>query len=187
MTETELKGDKLFKKYAFKCRDLYGSSRNLACADDLFQLCKDSGVLAFATITKNPRHMALVTGTGRLLTTPYSYMLERIDKCMIEQFPDRMAKVLFDSRGLGTDEPLAVAWSNFLFRSSVGQQFSKIVANPFFVVSRLTPGIQVADVFAYLAGQVVSGRLECQSYYQKLQELQWVSADGKTWGIRYIK
>jgi hypothetical protein len=45
----------------------------------------------------------------------------------------------------------------------------------------------VADVFAYLAAQVMDGRPECQEYYQRLQDLQWRSIDGLQWGIRYIK
>ncbi len=187
MTEAELKGDSLLKRFAFKCREKYGYSRNLSCVEDVFQLCTELGHLAFATITAHPRHMTLTAGTQRLLTTPYSYLMERIDRCMMERFPGRMAKILFDSRGLGTDEPLAVAFSNFLFRSSVGQQYARILATPFFVVSRLTPGIQVADVFAYIAAQVLDGRSECQPYYQRLQDLQWESNDRKMWGIRYVK
>jgi hypothetical protein len=187
MTEAELKGDKLFKKYAFRCRERFGYSRNLSCVEDMFSLCRELGLLSFATITSNPKHMSLTTGTKRLLTTPYSYLMERIDRCMAERLPGRMANVLFDSRGLGTDEPLAVAFSNFLFRSPVGQQHTRILATPFFVVSRLTPGIQIADVFAYVAAQVLDGRPECQPYYQRLQDLQWVSNDRTMWGIRHVK
>ena len=58
------------------------------------------------------------------------------------------ATLIFDNVNPLDDKKIALGITNFLFKSQLGKQFSKILEMPLFVNSSITPAIQVADFFA---------------------------------------
>lgn len=59
-----------------------------------------------------------------------------------------MAKILFDGDGKSQYGGLAVKLSNYLQRSVEGRSYTRITDSPFFVDSKITAGIQIADMAA---------------------------------------
>lgn len=81
----------------------------------------------------------------RYLPLPHRDLIERIHAAVRNQTTDS-ATILFD----GTNRSLARAYAQYLYRSSAGQQLIAITDAPYFVDSAITPGIQIADVVAYM-------------------------------------
>lgn len=108
----------------------------------------------------------------------YHYLLERVEAMMQEDYPEDMAKVLLDTGDKETNKRRAIAFGNFLYGHEAGKTMQKIVECPFFVTSTLTPGIQIADLFAYALAQQNLGRKEVKlkEVNDRIRELEWRSS-----------
>lgn len=58
------------------------------------------------------------------------------------------AMLIFDNVNPTEDARVALGINNFLYKSSLGRQFDRILEMPLFVNSSITPAIQIADFFA---------------------------------------
>ncbi len=71
---------------------------------------------------------------------------------IVERFCERENKLkslfIYDVQELKEDERRALAFTNFLYKSSLGRTFNKILEVPLFASSSCTAGIQLADVAA---------------------------------------
>ena len=88
----------------------------------------------------------------------YSRLLERVEAMMREDYPDDMATVALDSQDEATDTKRALAFGNFLYGNTTGRTLTHIAETPFFVSSKATVGIQIADLLAYALAQQNQGR-----------------------------
>ena len=69
----------------------------------------------------------------------------------------------------------ARAFGNFLYGNPYGQRMSHIVETPFFVSSKATVGIQLADLVAYALAQQNQGRTDIKHICDRIRELEWRS------------
>lgn len=171
--EFEIKGRMLLSKRALT------SPKKIEFVEELLSLCKHYQLLAF-TVGMRQLGGPMLTGfspeESRIFKV-YHYLLERIEAMMEESYPEDMAIVLLDSSDKETNKRRAIAFGNFLYGHEAGKSMRRIVETPFFVSSTLTPGIQVADLFAYALAQQDLGRKEAKlrEIYDRIRELEWRS------------
>jgi len=171
--EFEIKGRKLLNRRALT------SPKKMEFIEEVLSLCKRYQLLAFAVGMHQlgePMLTCFGTEESRIFRV-YHYLLERVEAMMQENYPDDMATVLLDSGGIKTDKRRAIAFGNFLYGHEAGKRMQRIVETPFFVDSTLTPGIQIADLFAYALAQQNLGRKEAKlrEIYDRIRELEWRS------------
>ena len=71
-----------------------------------------------------------------------------------------MATILFDGYGPTLYKGmLPKKFDSFLYRSGEGQSFTSLCDSPYFVDSKLTQGIQIADMVAYVCRVYQENRL----------------------------
>lgn len=143
--------------------------------DEIVSLCKLHGVKAFAIGLKNPDNLAFRPLTEPLVYRAYTRLLERIEAFIVEEHPEEMAIIALDSADEATDTQRALAFGNFLYGSPQGRSLSHIVETPFFVSSKATTGIQIADMIAYALAQQNQGRTNMGTIGGRIRELEWRS------------
>ncbi len=171
--EFEIKGRMLLNKRALT------SPKKMEFIEEVLSPCKRYQLLAFAVgmqQIEEPMLVGFSSEESRIFRI-YHYLLERVEAMMQENYPDDMAMVLLDSSDKETNKRRAIAFGNFLYGHEAGRSMQKIVETPFFVSSDLTPGIQIADLFAYALAQQNLGRKEAKlkEIGERIRELEWRS------------
>ncbi len=144
--------------------------------EEIISLCRLHGVQAFAVGLKNAQPSSFDSETEPIVYRAYSRLLERVDAMMSEDFPGEMATIALDSQDEGTDTRRALAFGNFLYGNPVGRRLTHIAESPFFVSSKATIGIQIADLLAYALAQQNQGRHDIKPICDRLRELEWRSS-----------
>ena len=166
----EIKGRLLLNKNAVT------SPKKREFCEELLSLCKLNEVRAFAVGLRNLDTMTFSEElTEPIVYRAYSRLLERVNAMMSEEHQDDMAIVALDSQDERTDTARALAFGNFLYGSPSGRQLSYIVETPFFVSSKATLGIQLADLVAYALAQQNQGRTDIKRICDRVRELEWRS------------
>lgn len=116
--------------------------------ESMFDFLRDFELTIFAIVMERPTEMPY---QGRdFLQKHYRWLLERIDRCMEREHPAYMALPIFDGQDPRSNKIFADSFTGFMAKSDAGRALQHIVPTPLFVDSSLTPGIQVADWFAYV-------------------------------------
>lgn len=180
LTDSELKGQSMFSRAAFKRQDLHGDSHWLAVADEALAALKKYDARVFAVWTKNPELLTLRNPKSTELSKPYRQLLFDLWAYMRSEsaVEGHLASIHFDERAHREDEATARAVSNYLIRSrgphqkSWGRHFLTI---PSFTASSISPGLQLADTVAYLAAQTAdsNSRPELHPYVERIKELRY--------------
>ncbi len=142
--DVELKGVKLINRRVFERR-----SNEWETVEAFFDLCRSLPFVLFAVVMEHPTELPFSNeAEGQtFLPNQYRYLLQRVNQYAEDS--GKMATLLFDGDGPtlfgGT---LPDKFESFLYRSMEGQSFRTICEAPFFVDSKLTQGIQVADMVA---------------------------------------
>jgi hypothetical protein len=155
------------------------SPKKTEFVEEVLSLCKGHHILAFAVGMRQLEEQMLAgfSPEESRIFRVYYYLLERVETMLQEDYPDDMAIVLLDSGGIKTDNRRAIAFGNFLYGHEAGRRMQRVVETPFFVSSSLTPGIQIADLFAYALAQQNLGRREAKlkEIVERIRELEWRS------------
>jgi hypothetical protein len=172
--EFEIKGRMLLNKRAIT------SPKKLEFVEEVLSICKHYQLMVFAIGMRQlgePMLTGFTPEESRIFRV-YHYLLERVEAMIQEDYPEDMATVLLDSSHKETDKRRAIAFGNFLYGHETGKSMQKIVECPFFVSSTLTPGIQIADLFAYALAQQKLGRreLKLKEIYERIREFEWRSS-----------
>ena len=113
--------------------------------ESFFDLCRNFPLTVFAIVMERPTSPPPKDRT--FLPMPFRFILQRING-LVELEPDiDLAAVLFDGDGSQYNR-ISERFSNWLFRSASGISLNHLAETPFFVDSKFTPGIQVADMVA---------------------------------------
>lgn len=136
--EAELKANRLLNRGTFR---RIPEKRELV--ETFFDLLRSMPVAMFAMVMEQPQEAPPLT---TMLPSQFRFLLERINLFAEER--NEMATILFDGDGKSQYGGLAVKFSNYLHRSVEGRSYSHITDTPFFVDSRITVGIQIADMAA---------------------------------------
>jgi len=172
--EFEIKGRMLLSSRALT------SPKKVEFVEEVVSLCKHYQLLTFAVgmqQLEEPMLAGFSSEESRIFRV-YYYLLERVEAMMQESYPDDMAMVLLDSADKETNKRRAIAFGNFLYGHEAGKSMQKIVETPFFVSSSLTPGIQIADLFAYAVAQQNLERKEAKlkEIGDRIREMEWRSS-----------
>jgi len=141
--EDELKAKELLRRKVFE------SMPNLReLTESVFDLIRTTDLAIFGMIMKKPSRAQNVP--EEFLPNQYVFLLERVNFYAIEVAPENdRAILIIDGQGsTGITGGLARRISRFLFRHRLGISWYKILDTPLFVDSKLTPGIQIADMVA---------------------------------------
>ena len=150
--EFELKGHKLLTRKTFEKRP---AKRELV--ESTFELISNLDLTAFAIVMERPSVIpALQPG---MLPNQYRYILQRVNLLLEADFENDMALLIFDGQGPNFGRDLSSAISGFLFKHAEGQSYTRIVETPLFVDSKITPGIQIADMIASCVRQYQENEL----------------------------
>ena len=142
--DKELKGAELITRRVFDKRP---NQRELVEA--FFDLCRNLPFTLFAIVMEHPAQVPHGREVENYLPNEYRYLLQRINRHAEES--GRMASLLFDGEGPTMYKGmLPKKFDSFLYRSLEGQSFTSVCDSPYFVNSRLTQGIQIADMMAYV-------------------------------------
>jgi len=159
---------------------------------EIFSLCRMYKIVTFASIMKRPTQKILIPEENPHIHDLYKYLMRRVDAYVNESFPEQTAIFLFDSKDKKSNERLARRFTSFLYKSKKGQEYHHILDTPFFVDSRMTPGIQIVDLFAYIINRRFQKKNYAifNNYYKEIKELQFECEleEGVTLrGIKFIK
>ena len=172
--EFEIKGRMLLNKRALT------SPKKVEFVEEVISICNQYQLQTFAIGMRQPDKAMLAgfSAEDSRIFKVYHYLLERIESMMQEDHPEDMAIILLDSSDMQTNKQRAIAFGNFIYGHEVGKNMQKIVECPFFVTSSLTPGIQIADLFAYGLAQQNLGRREVKlrEINERIRELEWRSS-----------
>lgn len=142
--EDELKGSGYITRRVFTKRH-----NEWEVVEAFFDLCRTLPFTLFAVIMERPAQVPFSEEADGHIFLPnqYRYLLQRISQHAEEN--GRMATLLFDGDGSNLHgSNLAKKFEAFLYRSTEGRSFTAICDAPFYVDSKLTQGIQIADMAA---------------------------------------
>lgn len=146
------------------------SPKKCEFCEEVISLCKLSGIKAFAVGLRNTSGAAFSGLTEPIIYRAYSLLLERIEGMMVEEFNNEMAIIALDSADEATDTKRALAFGNYLYDSEAGRAAKHVVETPFFVSSKATVGIQIADLVAYALAQRNLLRPYLRDICERIQE-----------------
>jgi hypothetical protein len=177
LSDKEIKGNINLSPAAFRRRAEAGSSHRLDAVDETFSILRSFRASTFAVWTTEESNLALRSTSSTTLPLPYEELLHDLRRMMRAQRSPagRKAMLFFDQRGHREDLSMACAVQNYIMRTSYSwrRYFLQV---PHFTLSAGSPGLQAADLIAYLAGQRVdpTNRPELAPYWEKVSGLGYV-------------
>ena len=108
---------------------------------------------------------------------------------MAENFPRELAVMVFDSQEDKKDQERALEFGNYLYGTAIGRTVSHVSDTALFSSSKVTKGLQIADLFPHAWSQQNMGRAELKPYCDRIREMEWSSSErneGQPWrGFRF--
>jgi hypothetical protein len=110
-----------------------------------------------STTPSNPDLLTLRQPHTTQLSEPYKQLLFDCRALMENEAPGTLGSLTFDLRGTREDEATASAMQNYMVRTRGGWQ-QHFLCVPNFTVSSISPGLQAADMVAYLGARLGTTR-----------------------------
>lgn len=127
-------------------------------------------VFASTVFSDSSKKPGLLSPNPKKLATPFRTLIENVSKAASEHDPSKKVTLVFDQR-LDAQKDIAIAVNNFV----AGLNLPNIEPYPYFAVSNVSPGVQLADIFAYLLSKYIQGKRPLDGLYRDLSKLKWVS------------
>jgi hypothetical protein len=172
----EIKGQTLLSKQSFKMADRHGQSINHNVAADIFNVCTRMR-------GRHPIHIvgSVVYGTERLLTEatgprlqrPLTHILNAISDAACRINPNDRVNLVFDEQ-LGIRAGIAARARQFIS----GVDLPNVSHFPLSAVSHVTPGLQLADLCAYILGRQAMGDARFGVWMSRVRGHVWVGRNG---------
>ncbi len=105
-----------------------------------------------------------------------AHLIERVNSFMLENHPGTKAQLIFKSEEAGRGRTRSAGMLNFFFNTPYGSGFQGILATPCFAPASHSPGLQTADLFAYIINQFHAGRRDLKEFFAEVETLQWISS-----------
>ncbi len=137
-------------------------------------------VFGSTVFSPDDRLPSLVSPDVRQLAAPFRSLIQNVAAAAREYSPERSVNIVFDQR-LDAQSKIAIAVTNFI----AGTQLTNVRRYPYFAVSNVSPGVQVADIFAHLLAKRAQGHKRVMGLYNDLKRLQWESTDPQSNPKRY--
>lgn len=170
LSDCEIKGNNCFAKSAFRKRAASGHSKLLQAAEETLAAIPKYGGYAFAIWTTHERWMMLRNPDANSLSPVYRELLVDFRRCV--RRAGGQGLLFFDNRGRSEDMSAACAIQNFLVRVNRNWQ-RYFVQTPHFTISAVSPGLQAADLIAYLAAHRndPTVRPELRAYWNAVESI----------------
>lgn len=139
----EMKASKLLNRSIFKNRP-----ERVLFVEEFFSALLNLPIDIFAILMERPSE--LPQGDDIFLPVYFQRLVERIH--LLAEERNEMATLLFDGNG-GNFGGLSLKFNSYIYRSAQGQEYTRITDAPFFVDSKITAGIQIADMVASVIRQ----------------------------------
>jgi hypothetical protein len=181
LSDAELKGAKCFANRAFRARETDAGSKLLIAAEAMFDALRKHDARTFVIWTTHADLVALRSMKTTELSPPYKQLLHDFRALMEQKAPRRLGSLSFDQRNGGSDEAAACALQNYLVRTRGARWEKHFLTVPNFTVSSVSPGLQAADLVAYLGAYNApnAGRPELRPYMDRVARLQLSWRDEK--------
>ena len=153
LMHSEIKGQNCFTKAAFKRQALVGDSHWIKAADRMLQILAAYQARVFVIWTTTPELLTLRQPHSTKLSEPYKQLLFDCRALMEREAPGRLASLNFDLRGTREDEATACTVQNYMVRTRGGWN-QHFICIPNFTISAVSPGLQAADMVAYLGARL---------------------------------
>lgn len=183
LLEAELKATDFFSKSVFRDRDRGGrAGQRLVTIDDALRVLGELGGVTFAVWTDKPEVLSLRASDMHKLTEPYIALLTRVMGYVESRQGDGRALLFFDQLGHQQDRRAACSIQNYLVRTDGRNRLRKsFIQIPHFTHSVVSPGLQMADLMAYLAARQAHPveRPELGEYWTKFAALAQYGVGGR--------
>jgi len=136
----EAKGRELINRGTFRNRP-----EKREFVESFFEMCRNLPLVIFAVIMERPQSPPPTDID--FLPMQFRRLLYRINRFLVLEMGNDLGAIFFDGDGSQYNQ-LSLRFNNWLYKSRGGQSLANIVENPFFVDSRLTSEIQIADMIA---------------------------------------
>jgi len=181
----DIKGKELLSNQMLKLWTKNGSMPNNMCiAKEMLTFSSINKELYFKSFasfvfSENASKPDLLSPDPKNLSTPIRTLIKNVAEAAWAEDKEKQVKLVFDQR-LGSQESLAISMKHFI----AGTKQINIHPYPYFAVSNISPGVQFADVFAYLLAKEAQGVKDLHTFYTLWRETQWQSEEGPS-GKRY--
>ncbi len=172
----DLKGKDLLSRHSLRIeKGGKAVSTNLCIVRELLSFPEktpDFYLKAFASTvyTMNRQPPDLLSPNPAKLSDPFRELLQNVSAAARE-CSGAEVRIIIDQR-LGQQEKLSISIKRFI----AGTGLPNIHPYPYFAVSNISPGVQVADIFAHLLSMRVQKKRDIMELYRNLIKLQWVSS-----------
>lgn len=139
----EMKSSKLLNRSIFKNRP-----ERVLFVEEFFSALLNLPIDIFAILIERPSEPPQDDDT--FLPIYFRHLVERIH--LLAEERNEMATLLFDGNGENFGG-LSLKFNSYIYRSAQGQEYARITDAPFFVDSKITAGIQIADMVASILRQ----------------------------------
>jgi hypothetical protein len=172
----ELKGNELLSNYVLRLwKPRSALPRNLCVVRELISYPQRHPqfyirLFASTVYSADVRPPSLLSPDPKKLADPFRHLLESASRAAAEDAPGRTITLVFDQRR-GAQKEIAIAVRNFVG----GMNLPNVHRHPYVAVSNVSPGIQVADIFAHLLSKRVQKVRAIMELYEGMKSLQWES------------
>jgi hypothetical protein len=191
LSDSEIKGTSCFAKSAFRSRRKSGHSTLLQAAEETFAAIPKYRGQAFAVWTTHEEWLLLRNPNPAELSPVYRALLRdfmRHKQAFAPNQQRRQGLLFFDNRSRRDDLNAACAVQNFVSR--VGPEWrSHFMQVPHFTPSAVSPGIQAADLIAYLAAHQhdPEHRSDLKAYWEKIEGMAFINPGNQRPALRAVE
>lgn len=168
----ELKGKDLLSSTSFRKAEKHGYSINHALVQDVLAKCAtataDHKILIFGAAVYGVGAKDILKRVGKeTLTFPIVEVLKRVSAAATELATGRIVNLVFDEKLADRDAAISIR------RFVSGVKLPNVSHYPLVGVSHVSPGIQLADIGAYILGRRAVGDKRFQVWLTRLRNLEW--------------
>jgi hypothetical protein len=169
----ELKGSALLSSASFRQMEKFGNNRNHDLASQIFRDCvkfrREHPIWIFGSVVYGALGVLTRLGTHRLVR-PVTDILDKVSAAACAANHTRRVNLVFDNQICGQEPAIAAAVRRFV--SGVG--LPNVSHYPLIGVSHVSPGIQLADICAFILGRRAVGDSNFDPWLNRMQQLEWV-------------
>lgn len=156
----------------------------------LLSLLKEYDVTVLAVVQDGVQSMQSRGDDLDYLPNLYRQILRRINNYVAGTHPDKIASLVFDAVDDSTNHRIARQIYNYFYLHRWGQGSNNLLFHPFFADSKISAGVELADILSYCVNERYIGRRGyIETFFQEFRNLayNYEEQPGKTvWGIEMI-
>ncbi|MDQ7785712.1 MAG: DUF3800 domain-containing protein, partial [Desulfomonilaceae bacterium] len=157
----------------------------------LIALLQESEVAVLAVIQDGVQSMNARTYGLDHLPNLYRQILRRVNSYVADKHPGKIASLVFDAIDDSTNHWIARQIYNYFYLHRWGQGSNNLLFHPFFADSKISAGLELADILSYCVNERYTGRRgHIETFFQEFRDLAYnhEAEPGKmVWGIEMIQ